>query len=338
MTSESVEMDSAETWMRGERERYKRSMEPLVSHVVPSSATPIAPPQRPPPTHDHVLKKRQVSFERNGGSRMRKEEDAQETPSLAAARHANRDVGIAPPPTPPALAPTATGAQSHRVAANQPVPSPVVVMADTEVTADHKVSFSIPMHDNKKLQTHKYRELLCDEVANKTTQRAPKGRQPLDRAWVLNELSNTGVMSSLIGGFALGSMQASQVEYDFSEALISELVAYLFSIFAVHVCTCSALTSAILYREVNLLHDDAVASWATTNWHLRSVPMVSFTLGCGAHIVSVLAMSYRTLQDEALLRNVACLIGLLSVSTVVTTVFKIGRQRQHMRHSSARDE
>jgi len=36
---------------------------------------------------------------------------------------------------------------------------------ETEVTADNKVA--IPVHDNKKLQTHKYRELLYDEITNK---------------------------------------------------------------------------------------------------------------------------------------------------------------------------
>jgi len=36
---------------------------------------------------------------------------------------------------------------------------------ETEVTADNKVT--IPVHDNKKLQTHKYRELLYEEINNK---------------------------------------------------------------------------------------------------------------------------------------------------------------------------
>jgi len=36
---------------------------------------------------------------------------------------------------------------------------------DTEVTADNKVK--IPVHDNKKLQTHKYRDLLYDEINSK---------------------------------------------------------------------------------------------------------------------------------------------------------------------------
>jgi hypothetical protein len=73
------------------------------------------------------------------------------------------------------------------------------------------------------------------------------------------------------GGFAFGGL----VEPG-PDASTLDLVLYVVSCFAVHACTCSALTSAILFRVLHSLHDDEVDRWASANKWLLRMPMLKF--------------------------------------------------------------
>lgn len=67
---------------------------------------------------------------------------------------------------------------------------------------------------------------------------------------------NTGVIAALIGGFALTNSWEMGVEVeDYDPNVIIEprtlsVIAYVLAICAVHACTCSALVSAFLYRNL----------------------------------------------------------------------------------------
>lgn len=90
------------------------------------------------------------------------------------------------------------------------------------------------------------------------------GHVPTSKVVVLNDVTNTGVMAALIGGFALSCLQSTDFRLNEDEYSTVDEIIYLLLVFAVHACTCSALTSALLYREANLKEDGAtIARWAT---------------------------------------------------------------------------
>ena len=134
---------------------------------------------------------------------------------------------------------------------------------------------------------------------------------------VLNDITNSGVMAALVGGFALSNVHSG--EFDHQESVMDN-VTYLLLILAVHACTCSALTSALLYRSVNAMAEHAVPAWAGANAMMLLMPMAKFGMGCAAYIISVIVTSYRTLDEVPVSRAVALVIGVSSMSTVLMTV------------------
>ena len=99
-------------------------------------------------------------------------------------------------------------------------------------------------------------------------------KAPIDRERLLNDLVNTGVTAALVGGFALESIESP----DETAGTITYAI-YFLSYTAVHSCTCSALTSALLYRQANLLREDDVASWANARKVMLTLPIVKFGFG-----------------------------------------------------------
>ena len=141
---------------------------------------------------------------------------------------------------------------------------------------------------------------------------------PHSKEVVLNDVTNTGVMSALIGGFALSNVQS--YEFNHKQNSIHSFT-YVLLIFAVHACTCSALTSAILYRTINRKSESAVPAWCARgyNWMILLMPMAKFGMGTIAYIAAVLLMSFVDLIDVPFYQSVALAIGLGSMSTVVVT-------------------
>lgn len=150
--------------------------------------------------------------------------------------------------------------------------------------------------------------------------------QGKSKTTVLNDITNTGVMAALVGGFALSSVQSGSFDHEGSDM---DNVAYLMLIFAVHACTCSALTSALIYRSVNIKSDSEVPPWSIANWMILMMPMGKFGMGCASYIISVIFMSWRSLEVAPTSRAVALAIGLGSMSTGADTFESTARGIAH---------
>ena len=148
------------------------------------------------------------------------------------------------------------------------------------------------------------------------------GTKGKSKETVLNDVTNTGVMAALVGGFALSSVQSGSFDHE----VTFDNVAYLLLILGVHACTCSALTSALLYRHINAMSEAEVPPWSIANWIMLLMPMGKFGMGCAAYIVSVIFMSWRSLEIAPVPRAVSLAIGLGSMSTVVMTVVMLTMQ------------
>ena len=144
-----------------------------------------------------------------------------------------------------------------------------------------------------------------------------KNHDDLSKDQLLNDVTNTGVAAALIGGFALGNLHS-----DVSEEPM-EITIYMLSFIAVHACTCSCLTSCLLYRTFNHQSDEAAVSWARRNKLLLVAPWMKFVMGGGCYIASVIALSFEALQDIPVFRYLCLGIGLMSMSVVLLTFMRV---------------
>ena len=151
---------------------------------------------------------------------------------------------------------------------------------------------------------------------------AVRGAPVHDRERVCNDTMNTGVTAALVGGFALGNIQTDLTD----SATDLDIAIYVANVFAVHACTCSALTSALLYRCVNRMNDDDVEEWAVKNKLILSLPYAKFGMGCFVYLLSVLLLSWRALSPAMPWRAVATGIGAMSMLScvVVAMVLQLG--------------
>jgi hypothetical protein len=136
---------------------------------------------------------------------------------------------------------------------------------------------------------------------------------------VLNDMTNTGVMAALVGGFALSGVQHADGFADLEGSTLDNIT-YLLLVMAVHACTCSALTSALVYRAVNMMPEEAVPRWALKNWMMLLMPIVKFGMGCAAYLMSVIFGSWRSLEMQPLSQTIALVIGISSMMTVMMTI------------------
>ena len=81
-------------------------------------------------------------------------------------------------------------------------------------------------------------------------------------------------MAALIGGFALSSLGRN---FDFDNSL--DLYIYMCLIMSIHLCTCSCLTSALLYRSANFQGENEIPVWAKNHKILLSFPIGKFVVG-----------------------------------------------------------
>ena len=143
----------------------------------------------------------------------------------------------------------------------------------------------------------------------------------LDRERLCNDILNTGVMGALIGGFALSNLQAG-----FDTAVTLDVAIYLTSFIGVHACTCSCVTSALLYRVANALHDTEAAPWAKAHPFLLKLPMAKFGMGCLSYLLSVVLLSFRDLEGVDAIKYAALVIGLMSMSMTLGVGWFLLRQ------------
>ena len=156
---------------------------------------------------------------------------------------------------------------------------------------------------------------------NEKSEDEPQGlTAPVDRERLCCDLLNTSVVAALVGGFALGNMQISSDPDD--HGLIDYLL-YTMSCFAVHACTCSCLTSALLYRTVVRMRDECVAEWAAQYKLVIIMPLAKFLMGVAAYLTSVILLSFRDLEANAIFKFLCLIIGVMSMSTAVMTAMVI---------------
>mmetsp|Transcript_5140 Transcript_5140/g.8814 ORF Transcript_5140/g.8814 Transcript_5140/m.8814 type:complete len:214 (-) Transcript_5140:313-954(-) len=140
----------------------------------------------------------------------------------------------------------------------------------------------------------------------------------MDRERVCNDLMNTSVMAALIGGFALDSMEPPD------EDPLDESI-YLLAILSVHLSTCSALTSAFIYRKVNEMDDGECIKWVSkkSNQILLKAPLIKFVAGCMSYMIGIILRSYRDLSSYRATQVLAVCIGVSSVCSAWSIFFKV---------------
>ena len=136
----------------------------------------------------------------------------------------------------------------------------------------------------------------------------------IDRERLCCDILNTAVMGALVGGFALSNMTSS------GDGNTLDNLIYLFSCLSVHACTCSCLTSALLYRTAVRMRDDAVAAWAAAHKLLLMLPLAKFGMGCVSYLLSVILLSFRDLDHSSTFQYTCLIIGVMSMCTVCMTV------------------
>ena len=139
--------------------------------------------------------------------------------------------------------------------------------------------------------------------------------RPIQRETLTDKVTQTAALAAFIGGFAFSKLQLE------SNDTIS-LVLYVMTVFSVHACTCSALTSAILYGVIQSLREEDVVAWAATktNKLLLMLPMAKFGMGCAVYLLTVVLGSWRDLHAHDGPRVLSLAIGVMSMSTVIMTV------------------
>ena len=151
----------------------------------------------------------------------------------------------------------------------------------------------------------------------------------VDRERICCDVLNTAIMAALVGGFALGNLSLSGTD------AIDKWI-YLLTCFSVHACTCSALTSAVLYREVVRMNDEAVPSWVAEKQLVLYLPVTKFFMGCTAYLGSVILISWRDLQEDIGFQIACLVIGIMSMSTIYVTLFLIYGPQKKLRQKQVR--
>mmetsp|Transcript_85354 Transcript_85354/g.164339 ORF Transcript_85354/g.164339 Transcript_85354/m.164339 type:complete len:165 (-) Transcript_85354:1-495(-) len=144
---------------------------------------------------------------------------------------------------------------------------------------------------------------------------------PVDRTQLCNDVLNTSVMAALIGGFAFSNLQSLESPLRVDDPPPLDTAIYMFNVVAIHLCTCSCLTSAFLYKIINKLNDEIVLEWSQSMpWRfILPMPLSKFVVGCLFYLISVVLLSWRDLEFAGPSRQIAMAIGIGSVLMVCMT-------------------
>lgn len=132
---------------------------------------------------------------------------------------------------------------------------------------------------------------------------------------------NTGVISALLGGFALTNSWEMEVAQGDNTIYVA---AYCLAILAVHACTCSALISAFLYRALTQQSTCRKGvEWMERHSVLQMVPWYKFLCGTLCYVISVCLVAWSTLEVSTAGRTITLLAGLIGCSFVLYTCWTI---------------
>jgi hypothetical protein len=127
---------------------------------------------------------------------------------------------------------------------------------------------------------------------------------------------NTGVIAALLGGFSL----TNSWEMEISGSPI-DTVTYVLAIVAVHSCTCSALTSAFLYRKLTRSDPDEATLWMEKHYIVAGLPHVKFVIGTLAYLSSVILVAFKELAEQHEARLLLLVIGLMGCTIAMGVLF-----------------
>ena len=105
----------------------------------------------------------------------------------------------------------------------------------------------------------------------------------LDRDRLCSDIANTATVAALISGFSLGTVIGSTT----IEQSFLPLAIYSAHVFAVHLCTCACLMSAMMYVYANGLTDADAIEWVQHNEWLLPIPLMKFGAGTVSYLVAV---------------------------------------------------
>jgi hypothetical protein len=157
---------------------------------------------------------------------------------------------------------------------------------------------------------------ITGEVERVITKTTTSNKDPyaMDYEKYRDDQMNTGVIAALVGGFALTNSWEME-----AEGTPIDVISYVLAIIAVHACTCSALTSAFVYRTLTISDEDKAVLWMEQHPWIGSLPIGKFVFGTLCYLASVILVSWKELSGEASARWVTLIIGILSVGTVLVT-------------------
>mmetsp|Transcript_111 Transcript_111/g.267 ORF Transcript_111/g.267 Transcript_111/m.267 type:complete len:204 (-) Transcript_111:2677-3288(-) len=136
-----------------------------------------------------------------------------------------------------------------------------------------------------------------------------------------DDQTNTGVIAALLGGFALTNSWEMEIGDESSNI---EVVAYTLAILSVHACTCSALVSAFLYRQLTQQETRQKGlAWMGRHTGLEHIPWYKFLLGTLLYVCSVALVAWTSLDGSLSCRVVTLMGGSMSCSAVVYTLWII---------------
>ena len=138
------------------------------------------------------------------------------------------------------------------------------------------------------------------------------------REIITSDVTQTAAVAAFIGGFVYTSLEEHEGTSNVA------IARYTLACVATHMCVCSTLVSAILYRILESVHDDDFERWThdkLNSWLLK-LPLYKFLLGTFAFLLQVLLQSW---QDMNVLggpcRYPVLAIGIMGMTMVLSTYY-----------------
>jgi hypothetical protein len=138
-----------------------------------------------------------------------------------------------------------------------------------------------------------------------------EGHYRMDYDQCRDDQMNTGIIAALIGGFSLTNTWELE-----GNGNLLDTVTYVLGIFAVHACTCSALTSAFLYRTLTNSDPEKGVAWIHEHTVIAHLPYHKFVIGTLAYLASVILVAWKELDGQEWAKIATLVIGIMGCSMV----------------------
>ena len=100
-----------------------------------------------------------------------------------------------------------------------------------------------------------------------------------------------------------------------------DLTIVVLSVASVHMCTCSALSSAVIDVMLTSIHDDDLMEWVN-RWHIKvllALPLAKFLMGCLCYLLMVVLFSWRELEEYTTSKWICAALGIGGIATAIGT-------------------